>query len=596
MHTSTFQGTHTHNQHHHNPTTHPIPSFFSTPTLPDVPLVQIFTLSSVPTILTCERVCKQWSTVIRVTQTTQIWKQILLPHFPPGCVPEPFGRENWRDVALLWFAWKKPWTGWRVTEPRVMEAIEVDREVVRDLVAVPRFTLEGMQGLGVHVDGRALLDAKHCMYTGHLTKSGIINDAIFSDATALPFGRQIDDVDDGMVPFSRTKFIPRRSRKTPNNRIFENWQTGEVIGEVAVPKHRRYDYLHGFYVAVCGDKQIFTLCDATQQFGKMNVINLTRIVPSSERILPSFTIAHRSNDMQPIVHNENFLVYTTPTGPYTYGGQLPQVPGGLHLVRLDTGHRIASAPCWSPNPRLYLTSFNLFVASYRRPQTCDVYDLESLQYLYTITPPPDAWINVLPNDQITFSWNDEEYWVGDVFTRRFQPIVIPHPDVWVPVIEFSRQMWRDGYAVFTTEYPVHPDGVRTGERGRMGYFWRRLLCCPDAKEIGRKCEVCDPDGVQVVQERELRKSRTVWRSVIRRKVVSSKFMWKTVAFDGGSGVGAGGGGGGEGFVRRGDRRDRGGRGRRGGGRNESRRGGRVSGGFRLKFHGRRIGKFPDVAM
>ncbi|KAJ3034191.1 hypothetical protein HDV00_005361, partial [Rhizophlyctis rosea] len=79
-------------------------------TFPDI-LITLFAHPSlsVADLFKCERVCQQWLQLLRAGQN-QIWKQKLVEAFPEGCLPVLYGHEVWRDVAVLWCAWRRPWT------------------------------------------------------------------------------------------------------------------------------------------------------------------------------------------------------------------------------------------------------------------------------------------------------------------------------------------------------------------------------------------------------------------------------------------------------------------------------------------------------
>ncbi|KAJ3044334.1 hypothetical protein HDV00_002654 [Rhizophlyctis rosea] len=402
------------------------------------------------------------------------------PRFPSGCLPEPFAHENWRDVALLWFAWRKPWADWSVAEPVVMEAIEVgetisqvDKELVRDLTF-------GMGCVSVHRDGRTLIASrKHC--SSSLSKLSI-HDIVFTEAKALPFGRRIDDIDFSL-PLTRTEFIARRKQKGTKH-IIESWRTGNKIGQVSIPPpNKTIFHTEGDYTAICGTTYVSTNNDLSNGPPMKFAINLTHIVPSNGRVLPTSLIAERFNNYQTVVHDERFLVYTTPPRPTP---QHPQLPGHYHLVRLENGEEIARAHHWQMHmPIIHLSRFNLFVM---RNDGWQVFDLMSLQYLYTLLNPPNHTITISPDDQVIANNQNDDMWVGDPFTHTFQPIVPPKFDPWVAEDDEVRKR-PDGYTVFMTEYPTSLDGVRTGERGRKAFYWRRVRCC-DKGKIGKKCPAC----------------------------------------------------------------------------------------------------------
>ncbi|KAJ3037112.1 hypothetical protein HDV00_002057 [Rhizophlyctis rosea] len=484
------------------------------PPLPDIPLVIIFASSNIPTLLACESVCKQWSTIIRNTQVAQVWKPTLVQGFPEGCLPVLQGHENYRDVTLLWYAWSRPWRKYRVAEPRTMEEIDVgetilqkDTEVVRDLAALP--TDAGMESLGCHADGRTVLHPKRCSWA--LSKLPI-HDIVFTEAKTLPFSRRIDYIDP-TVQLSRTDFIPRRTEKG-EKRFFENWRTGEKVSSVAVAKgNRKNQPFDRPYVTVCGNVQISA--DGERKRGPHDKINVTRIVPSNGNVLHSSSAITDYGRPQSIAHNEHLLAYAIPRHSNRTGCM-------IFLLRLDDCSEIGYTRHAGPGLYLRMSRFNLFVIA---ETVCDVYDLTSLKHLYTIKsfPSTSFGLDVLANDQLILHAGHGKFEVGDPFTQNFRELVAPYEDMWME--EDFCENRADGYAVITKEYPIYPNEVRTGERGRTEYYWRKMRCCGEGK-IGKKCRGCDSSSSMEVDSPS--PSGSNWRGLITRMNTRRRIVWRRV--------------------------------------------------------------------
>ncbi|KAJ3054818.1 hypothetical protein HK097_000743 [Rhizophlyctis rosea] len=69
-------------------------------------LALIFSHTPVESVLNCEQACHLWKNVSR-NDTSQVCLPKLIRAFPEGCAPKLYGKENWRDVAVLWYAWRR---------------------------------------------------------------------------------------------------------------------------------------------------------------------------------------------------------------------------------------------------------------------------------------------------------------------------------------------------------------------------------------------------------------------------------------------------------------------------------------------------------
>ncbi|KAJ3057420.1 hypothetical protein HK097_007599 [Rhizophlyctis rosea] len=70
---------------------------------PDL-LSRILSFAPIKHVLKCERVCRFWKNTSR-NDTSQAWLSKLIRAFPEGCAPPRCGKETWRDVVMLWWAW-----------------------------------------------------------------------------------------------------------------------------------------------------------------------------------------------------------------------------------------------------------------------------------------------------------------------------------------------------------------------------------------------------------------------------------------------------------------------------------------------------------
>ncbi|KAJ3036787.1 Tripartite DNA replication factor [Rhizophlyctis rosea] len=84
-------------------------------------VIAIFQHLPIPTLLSCEQVCRDWSELIR-KHTLELWRPRVLDRFPRGCAPAPYGVENWKDLAVNVYAWE---TGWQALGGKVrMERVK----------------------------------------------------------------------------------------------------------------------------------------------------------------------------------------------------------------------------------------------------------------------------------------------------------------------------------------------------------------------------------------------------------------------------------------------------------------------------------------
>ncbi|KAJ3034539.1 hypothetical protein HDV00_004952 [Rhizophlyctis rosea] len=186
-------------------------------------------------LLTCERVCKQWLLVLRASQH-QIWKQKLVDSrsFPPGCLPVLYGHEVWRDVVVLWWAWRRPWepkdASWlEAEEVEVGDVVPRRDGVVRDVTSA--MNVDGpyrsrVKVFGTRPDGQIVVgDGRTKKFYRHIDR--VLKETpsptpTFKNISPIKFKRtniltyNVESLNDGVV---------RRY-----SRVVE-WDTGEIIGQ-----------------------------------------------------------------------------------------------------------------------------------------------------------------------------------------------------------------------------------------------------------------------------------------------------------------------------------------------------------------------------
>ncbi|KAJ3033195.1 hypothetical protein HDV00_006665 [Rhizophlyctis rosea] len=88
-------------------------------------LFPIFHFLPIPSLFTCERVCRHWQKTLR-SRKHSIYKSVVLRHFHKDHAPTPGPGETWRDVAALLWSWTRPWV------PERMECV-IESEIEREL-------------------------------------------------------------------------------------------------------------------------------------------------------------------------------------------------------------------------------------------------------------------------------------------------------------------------------------------------------------------------------------------------------------------------------------------------------------------------------
>ncbi|KAJ3036149.1 hypothetical protein HK097_003903, partial [Rhizophlyctis rosea] len=214
-------------------------------------LAIIFSHASVPTALSCERVCKRWSIIIRHTHVVQVWEYKLVAEFPLGCLPVLYGHENWRDVSILWFAWNRfsgrvnlqehlSMTRTPVKELEFGDLIpSVGERIVRDLTG-GMYTFE-YDVLGVMPHGTAVVKP-----VSHGESAVPFIDTLFSttepddDDSFLLYAPPISKE----VTYTRTNYLIHWSQ-TARKYIISDLKTHEMIGSIPLPEGHYGNHLCG---------------------------------------------------------------------------------------------------------------------------------------------------------------------------------------------------------------------------------------------------------------------------------------------------------------------------------------------------------------
>ncbi|KAJ3037720.1 hypothetical protein HDV00_001369 [Rhizophlyctis rosea] len=415
-------------------------------TFPDI-LILLFSLPniSVPNLLKSERVCKQWCTLIRNNQV-QIWKSKLAAGFPEGCFPVRYGEENWRDVAVLWWAWRSLGSGGeRVDLPVdtsgdaevVKDGKGLSRRsdgVVRDLTNATSF-LFAEYVRGVRPIGETVLS--------HSPSDSLSIDTVLKDAetVARPIQHLAPDIN-----FKRSSFV---GRKPPNNKTFyEIWASGD-------PSPTSLPHWEDNPKTICGS-HLSVESTETQPSGDDN--HHIRIFPLDRASSPIHICTGHEEYIR-YAMNESILVYI-PQDP----------PRDLLLVRLTTKQRIAS--CHLPHVPLdagvELTRFNVFYWNLDVYWVCDL----KLNLLYQFpnhmaipSNPKMTWYPWEAADwtviHYVFNGPKDRLVVLDPKMRRYRLLSTAYPP-----------NEPRGYLFTTIEYPIDDEGKRTGAGGVNRYYWR----------------------------------------------------------------------------------------------------------------------------
>ncbi|KAJ3039892.1 hypothetical protein HDV00_011675, partial [Rhizophlyctis rosea] len=419
--------------------------------LPDI-LVHLFASFdvSIPDLLLCERVCKQWYTIIRSSHV-QIWKAKLVRGFPEGCYPVLYGEENYRDVATLWWAWMRLGNGGEVREFEVMEGVEELRGseglmrrsggVVLDLTTAHALGLPypcGVRPTGQVVIENDSANKKPSPDDTHIdtvfTESSIISSPIQNLAYDVIYKRPniaVCDPPDGSVNFE-----------------LRHWDTGNATLSPVLP-------LRGHNHFICGSQLSIEYGTGTSRFN---------IIYSSTT---SSTISlHCTYSIESLCAMTESLVAHIPAG----------IPGTLRLMRLKDRQQLASytLPIDERCDWIELTRFFIILVCRR---DCWVFDMK-LNLLYKLPYEFAVPVNNVERQcvlTLTEDWGILFAAIQprmDVFRilcpklRSYRTLVTP--------LEGNEEEKRKGYYFSTIEYPVDGKGRRTGGVGKNRYYWRWL--------------------------------------------------------------------------------------------------------------------------
>ncbi|KAJ3040515.1 hypothetical protein HDV00_010825 [Rhizophlyctis rosea] len=435
-------------------------------TLPEL-LVPIFASASVPTVLTCERVCKQWSIIIRSGFVEQVWKPKFVQAYPEDCVPVMRGNENWRDVALVWFAWWNPWKPeWE--EPTVLGEVgrgeslrRKEANVVRDLTNAFESGKGGPALLGSFISGEVL-----CIESPRDGNRKVKVDGVFNDSqtnqTFRPahMGHWVHGHGHYSPQHVRTDFVACWSNGSKTNMC--HFQTGHVLANVRV--------FHLRCPTVCGNFMVDV------SFGVPSSVFVTSLRNSSIRF--------KYKDCQAVAFNETILAYAIKSNN-------PDCTLSIHLVRLANQTRIFTynAPKWRHGTTctihyIRMSRFNLFLACtaprYLK-EWIEVLDFHG-NHLYDI--------RTRHNYQIKSSclWDaDGTDWDRELvmLAKKGESFTVFDP------IEGTKTLhllgggmgeleggegevceMKQGYSFTVMEYPTDSEGKRTGARGVLKCYRR----------------------------------------------------------------------------------------------------------------------------
>ncbi|KAJ3043031.1 hypothetical protein HDV00_005938 [Rhizophlyctis rosea] len=383
----------------------------------DIPelLVLTFAQSSVPTLLTCERACKQWSAIIRTTFVEQIWKPKLIAAYPEGCAPVLRGNENWRDVALVSYAWGRPWQPRRV-ERRVEEldfgeALErKGHSVVRDVTNC----FEPHDG-GSGSEIVACFESGETIHTWPLSwwRHALRTDTIFTDSHIHP------DID-----------------LKPNKSIDSSVRQ---LGE------RRAATICGNYIAQFAFEDgllIESLCDPTYQL--------------------------KLNSATSMCFNEYVLAYGTFSDTHIHFIRLKD--------QKQLGECIfPTSSVMAPGRHLRMSRFNLFIShidlSMERGMVVNAPSLTGTR-LYTLQLPFMFSPYHCPWDREIIGRDCSDiHTVLDPMEGTCAKVIGKDGADGESLEEYNK---RKGYGFTMMEYPVDDFGKRTGARGVLKCYWRWL--------------------------------------------------------------------------------------------------------------------------
>ncbi|KAJ3034530.1 hypothetical protein HDV00_004943 [Rhizophlyctis rosea] len=417
-------------------------------TLPDILLLLFAHPSlSVPDLLTC-------------AGQHQIWRQKLVEAFPEGCLPVLYEREIWRDLATLWWAWRRPWTPGQTVAETTLEEVEVGDVlprkvgVVRDLTAVRDFGSMRGGAKGGRWDGQIVIAGIAVWPTKNSIKPKI--DVVFEETPTTV--RPVQNISRRCI-FQRTDIITSLSVERQQHEITaQDWDTGKVLARI--PVKSSFDCnICGHYMWERNEKEVrFFSLDG-------NFANSTSIQPFQPRFHERCAPLH--------AFNETVFAWVSPapaSGLFSH----------LNIARLLVRKTVASfrlSP-WSHSKGLELTRLNVFLKF--SDGDCWVFDLK-LNPLYTCAEFAPArifdWMavgGVGKNDM--YNWDPKTQTRKDCkVPKRLVSTGLRNGD-WESISVRGMAEWtnKGSYFFSVIEYPVDDTGRRTGAGGTSCYYWRWL--------------------------------------------------------------------------------------------------------------------------
>ncbi|KAJ3035913.1 hypothetical protein HDV00_003314 [Rhizophlyctis rosea] len=414
----------------------------------DIPpelLTHIFAKTPLPSLLICEGVSKQWSTLIRIGSGEQIWRPKLVAAYPDGCVPVLRGRENWRDVAIVAYAWGRSWDPRRV-EGRVedlgsgQQLERREKRVFRDLT-----NCMGWQGyndwdlLGCFPSGEVL----RIMELKQKSPQAVV-DRIFSNSPndlAFHLGSLAhDDLEFSPYHVRANAFACKHESRILS---FANYPNGNI--------HMDCQRNLNQYTYICGD-HIFQFESFESTCANLTVSSLRD--PSFHYNLPSCPW---------LCFNESLVAYGTIASHQTESVQ---------LVRLRDQKQLSTYLIDGYIAALEMSRFNLFVCYWARDGSDDWIDVMDFwgRHLYSIGIPQMNWKSVrLMWDREVIIMEDFEsvFTVLDAVEGTSRRVVVKD-------VGEESEANRDEYCFTVMEYPTDDHGERTGGRGVMKCYRRRI--------------------------------------------------------------------------------------------------------------------------
>ncbi|KAJ3035568.1 hypothetical protein HDV00_003667 [Rhizophlyctis rosea] len=417
-------------------------------TLPDI-LLHLFAYPSITVsdLLKCELVCRQWHTLIHQYQVL-IWRAKLVEGFPKECLPVLHGEEVWRDIAILWWAWKSLGSVDELVDldgsSEVRDSQMLMRKsdgVIRDLTTANSATSNGHWFYALQPNGLVYVKV------GEETRT----DTVFTDNIPIPSTLQLKAA-------TSMKYIRPKILELDNpisiSMVYRNLDSGKV-GVMPDPSPWYYSR------TICGSRLKIEYGTDTD---------------GDSAILKVFSTDDRSKDFQTTVRkpshsmlNESILACLHRS--YSYGAL-------LLLVSIKDGTQLASYTFHDTVPeQAQITRFTVIADCSTNPSWVEnefwIFDLK-LNLLCKLGIPLLAaerkfnFFEARAEDWMLCLVGGAHYAVLDPFIRRFRLLGVP-----ASAVDPVRGV-QGGYHFSTIEYPVDKKGKRTGARGLNRYYWRWL--------------------------------------------------------------------------------------------------------------------------